>query len=649
MKRNLKKWVCLALAAMLLINGSLALTEGAGSSAQQPASQMGRPPEGMGQPPQGGPGGTPGGAGGSAEGQLGSWSGGGSEDYDYDAAIYVTADGIDEEKSASDRVREGKAAGTEASGIVIDDSASHHEGIIVENADYTISGASITMLTDADGSDTCDFSGVGSAVAVFGDSDVTISDSTIETAGVATMPVFVDDGATVTIDHSTLISRGGTLNAEYMNSPDQAVMVAPPWILGIMGTSRCTNLMGTNSTMNVLDSDTSAGAWAVLSTDAGSNMALNIVNTSLTILNADESVAAALQADGGQIYATLDNPYTTKYGSGYGTYAIGNAQELFAGATVNVGTYATILTGGDVTCTSLKAGETIELPQADGTVLSYTAEEDKATVINSNTFGFMAHQGENTITLEKGTTVNSGYATFLVKTGSSNEQLTAAIDDTAITNGGVLIQVMDNDDATNGGMMSTDDAANTNGGSQNFIATHTEDAGFDTSEANGDGTVQSFGFTNGSYSGSIYNASGSDGLNASTLSVTFGSGAAYTGAIASASAIHVTYEGSQAVKENGGLALDSKEEAAAFAEKYQNTSFDITHYFDIGQVANLICDNGGNAVNVTLTNDAVWNVTGTSMIASLDIEDNAQVVIPDGVTLTVDGVEYTHTTLTAEI
>ena len=51
---------------------------------------------------------------------------------------------------------------------------------------------------------------------------------------------------------------------------------------------------------------------------------------------------------------------------------------------------------------------------------------------------------------------------------------------------------------------------------------------------------------------------------------------------------------------------------------------------------------------MTLTDDAVWNVTATSSITSLSIEGDAQVVIPDGVTLTVDGTEYTGTTLTAD-
>lgn len=71
-------------------------------------------------------------------------------------------------------------------------------------------------------------------------------------------------------------------------------------------------------------------------------------------------------------------------------------------------------------------------------------------------------------------------------------------------------------------------------------------------------------------------------------------------------------------------------------------------YWSIGQVANLVNDNGANAVNVTLTDNAVWTVTGTSLISSLTIEGDAQVVIPEGTVLSVNGVDYTGCTLTAE-
>ena len=627
------------------------MPNGQKTDGEPPAKPDGQMPGGPGQMGEGEPGGQ-----GMIEGQLGSWSMGGTDasgiegdDYAYDSALYISSEGIDEEKSSTDRIEGGTYDDTSAQGITINDDTSGHNGILVDNAEYSITDASINLQTDADGTDTCDFSGKGTAVAAFGsDAEVTIEDSSIHTSGVATMPVFADDGAILTIKNSTLQSDGGTLSSDYLNTPSQGLMVTPPWILGIMGTSRCSNMMGTGTTTNVIDSETSAGAWAVLSTDAGNDMYLNIYNTSLTLNNTDES-EYLLQEEGGQISETLDNPYTEKYGSGYGTYVIGNAVETFAGADLNVGTYATIFTGGTGIYTSLEEGETYELKNSAGeTTEEYTAEEDKVTIINSDTFGFMAHQNSNRIVIEKGTVVNTGYATFLVKSGSSNETLEASVDDAVITNGGVLIQVMDNDDATNGGMMDTDDELNTNGGSENFKPYHTEEAGFDTSEAQAGTSTQIFTFTNGEYNGNIYNASGSDGLEGSELVVTLGEGAVLNGAAAQTSAIHVIYDGSVTVKENGGYAFENADDAAAFAEEYQNTSFAINEYYSIGQVANLVNDNGGNKVSIELKGDAVWNVTGTSLISSLSIEDDAQVVIPENITLTVDGTEYSGCTLTAD-
>ena len=95
-------------------------------------------------------------------------------------------------------------------------------------------------------------------------------------------------------------------------------------------------------------------------------------------------------------------------------------------------------------------------------------------------------------------------------------------------------------------------------------------------------------------------------------------------------------------------AFDGADETTAFAEQHQNTSFTINEYWSIGQVANLVNDNGANTINVTLTGDAVWNVTGTSLIASLSIEGDAQVVIPEGTVLSVNGIEYTDCILTAQ-
>ena len=282
----MKRTIALMLTIMMFTCVVGAFAEGSDQPPEPPSGTMGELPEGMGEPPQGGPGGTPpegapgdtpGGQQSQVEGQLGSWSMGGTaddsiggDDYAYDAALYVTAEGIDAEKSATERISSGDYDNNGASGIVINDGESGHNGILVVDADYAITGATIDMLTDADGTDTCDFSGKGTAVAAFGSgANVTIEDSTIHTSGVATMPIFADDGAMVTFKNSTLQSDGGTLSADYLNTPSQTLMVAPPWILGIMGNARGSNMMGRDTTTNVIDSETSAGAWAVLSTDAG--------------------------------------------------------------------------------------------------------------------------------------------------------------------------------------------------------------------------------------------------------------------------------------------------------------------------------------------------------------------------------------------
>ena len=82
-------------------------------------------------------------------------------------------------------------------------------------------------------------------------------------------------------------------------------------------------MLGKGSTMIVQDSDVYAKSWGALSTDSGSNPYLYAINSNIT----------------------MDT--TSKDASGYGTYAIGNAQEYFLGSTFDVPTYLTIAANGD--------------------------------------------------------------------------------------------------------------------------------------------------------------------------------------------------------------------------------------------------------------------------------------------------------------
>ncbi len=612
-----------------------------------------------------------------ASSRLSSFTAGGADetdnDYAYHAALFVDESGVVDEKSVTEALGKGAVYdATHAENVTIDSTDPSFNGIIIAGGiDYTIAKATIRFDTDGDGLQACDFSGKGTAITSFGEgTKLTVEDSDINVSGVANMTLFADSSSTLTVRNSTLHSDGGTLHDGYKNSPSQNTMVAPPWILGIMGASRCTNLEGNNTTMNVIDSQTSAARWAVLSTDSGSNMKLNVVNSTMDLTGNDK----IMQADGTYKDENGDpNPFTKR--SGYGTYVIGSADEQFLGVTMNVGTYASIFTGGSGTYTNLEAGKTYELMDANGEVSeTYEATEDKATVINSDTFGFMSHQGEDTINLEGGTEVNSGYASLLIKNTQGDTTVNVSDGATLNSDNGILMQVMDNDDSTTG--MNTETFS--------FNTTHEEPAGWpsengnvstemssdtDTTEAgdmegmigadgnmgggdamgappegmppdgdpggpSGEGgssgpVVNHLNVTGTELTGDIYNGSGYYGQTAVGIEVNLGKDAVLNGAAAQTETIHTD-----------AINYTSKvlPEGTSAEDAGQLTSFTIAEYYNIGHVANRFYSNGDNTLTVNLTDNAVWNVTGDCLLSSLTIGDDAVVEAQNGtLEMTVDG------------
>ena len=563
----------------------------------------------------------------AAENNISSFSQGGTtaedDDYAFTTALYIKDGQVMANQSATEAISAGTYDGKSATGVVI---TSEYEGfnpIIVVDSEYTISGAKLVINSDGDGTRTCDFSGLGAAIAAYGSETLlVIENSDVQVSGVANLTLFADDGSDVIIRGSKLHSDGGTLHAGYLNSPNQATMVAPPWILGIMGSSRTTNLEGENSSTTVIDSDVSAAQWAVLSTDAGSNMKLNVVNTAMLLTGADY----VMQNDGtyGNKPAKDSNPYTNR--SGYGTYVIGNADEWFYGVDMEVGTYASIFTGGFGSYTALKSGETITLYDAMGKVLTtYTPSEDKVTTITSDTFGFMIHQGTNEITIEKGTVVDSGYTTFLLKTGCS--VVADVTSGSALNPGnGILVQAMDNDDATTGLDMET----------FSFYNEHKENAGWPTKSNGAGSNTGVFNFEDVTLIGDIYNATGYEANDvgaqqATAVSVNLSGSTTLKGAISATSAIHVSKEGADAV-----AAAPAGAKASEKWLDYQLTSFSIGEYYNIGQVANKVFYNGYNDIDVTITDHAAWNVTADGIVKNLTASSNA-VTADRAVTITVMG------------
>jgi hypothetical protein len=302
------------------------------------------------------------------------------------------------------------------------------------------------------------------------------------------------------------------------------------------------------------------------------------------------------------------------------------------------------------------------------------------TTINSDTFGFMSHQGEDTINLENGTVVNSGYASLLIKNTQGDTVVNVTDGATLNPANGILMQVMDNDDSTTGMDTST----------FSFYTTHNEDAGWPSENGNvssemtedtesveagdmagmigADGTmggeappdggpggpggeappdggpgggdmgggssgpvVNHLNVENTELTGDIYNGSGYYGETAVGVEVNLGQDAVLNGAIAQTETIHTD-----------AINYTSKvlPEGTSAEEAGQLTAFTIDQYYYIGHVANRYFNNGDNTIAVNLTDNAVWNITGDCLISSLSIADGATVQALDGaVTMTVDGAE----------
>ena len=120
---------------------------------------------------------------------------------------------------------------------------------------------------EGDGTYDSDFTGMGSAVATVDGATVYAKNMNFLSEGVVRSFGNLS-GAKMIVEDSYLTAMGAnpftTFYDEYCNTADTAVMISPPWVLGIQGAVRVINLLGQNSTLVVADSDVTSGGWAVL-------------------------------------------------------------------------------------------------------------------------------------------------------------------------------------------------------------------------------------------------------------------------------------------------------------------------------------------------------------------------------------------------
>ncbi len=539
----------------------------------------------------------------------------------YRAALVVRKDGIVDNMSVVEAIQGGSYDNNGADGITIRSTSDNFAALICEGGTYSLRNVKLDFDSKSDGSDNGDFDAFGAVIVGFAGSKIVLDNVDIFTRGVSRTAVFVDSDSHVLMRDSKMRVMGGKLYAGYRNNAEQTNMVAPPWVLGITGNARGTNMMGDCGTLTLVNCDLAANEWGVLSTDSGSDAILTVVDSTVSLLGKGMD----------------NNPYIKNWGSGYGSYIIDDAQEFFRGVTFNVGTYVAVVCGGTATYESSNGVYDIHpiyfIPNPDipdevnhfGKVLTghdiavsetpvfeSIAGQGRKTVIHSDGFGWMAHEF-GTINILDGTEVNTEAAVFLHKAGNMNIHVDNAVLRAADN---VLIQLIDNDDDAVGFTFETIDPSQPpsplNSFGPIFNTEFNEPAGYPGIDYPAPGTageeVVNATFTNVVLNGDCYNASGYvlGGMGKADpqgrpLNLTLGENAVLSGAVCATSAIHVDETGRQ------------------------NTHFTIHEYYYLGRVANRPHFNGANTINVTLTDNAVWNVTGTSIITSLTIGEGARV------------------------
>lgn len=312
-----------------------------------------------------------------------------------------------------------------------------------EQTDITLTGT-MKAWDKGNGNNASDFSGLGALVVASDHAKVTLDSMDIHTEGFVRAAFIVDNYANVLVKDSTIEALGANPLTDayegYLNGANINRMISPPWVLGIQGGIRASNMLGTQPTLTVLDSSVTAGNWGVLSIDGSRAPMMNVVDSTLTILT---------EANGGMTSGNF--AYSPDYGTGYGSYAIGGAIQNFYGTTFEGATYATIFTGGTANYASSQGD--IALNNAAGAAFMTVAGKNQPSRINT-VWGFMSH-GDAVLNVLDGTEVNSAEATFLYKSGNVMINFDDALLNPA---SGIILQMIDNDDRIVGGSM---DAFNT--------------------------------------------------------------------------------------------------------------------------------------------------------------------------------------------
>ena len=231
------------------------------------------------------------------------------------AALVLDANGIQPRQSVlaaagAPQVKDGVVTGARIRSV-----GENFNGLLATGGRTVVRG----LQLEATGNGGNDFAGYGAGVMADGaQTHLVLDGARIHTHGAVRTAVVAQGGSHLLVKHSEITALGGTLPADYVSNVTPGEMKDAPWMLGIRGNNRATNLLGHKTVATYLSSRLVADGWGVLSVDASQDSFVTAINSRIE----------------------LTGP------SGYGSYAIGNSTNGFYGSTMSVPTHGVIITGG---------------------------------------------------------------------------------------------------------------------------------------------------------------------------------------------------------------------------------------------------------------------------------------------------------------
>ena len=546
----------------------------------------------------------------------------------YRAAVFGGAEGIVPDTSEKEKLigaaitTEGKKT-TVTGGTVVCEEGNLNAFILRDGA-WRIRDTSVQLSGEIGN----DLEGLGAGMLIEGETDAVLENVDIAMEGASRTTVLVRGNAHLLAKDSRFTTRDGALAEDYVGTVFPAKMKSSPWMLGVNGNARGTNLMG-HAQATYFQSRIRAEKWGALSTDDNTGVFLWVINSDVEVYGgAKERAEVEALAESGSFdfyHAALEHEFPAgewqddRRPSGYGAYSIGPTLVTIAGSAMLVPDYIAIVANGPSSL-HLTSSEPAAIAAAWGYRDIADALVPRASRLYSRRFGVMFHScdGTGTVTVDRGTKLYTGKAAFLVKgcPGILN------VDRAEIATGdGTILQVMDNDDA--GVDTQTLETV------KDYVEKHVP--GTATEERTNAPAVPRDSaflatFANMTLKGNIYNASGWEapreadilaGMDAYDNEVGGGASAAtdlklvlhsvdYTGTVSTAEAFH------------------------------QKQVIGHLDYPMIGDVRNEVRLPENAGISVALRAGTVWKVTGRGYITSLTVDGSSRL---EGAKVFVNGVE----------